>query len=54
LKDQVQDVVDRTERKFIEDALVQAHGNRTEAAKILGISRKTLFNKIIQLGIKRS
>ena len=47
-----QDAVDRTEKQCIEDALTQARRNRTEAAKILGISRKTLFNKMLQLGIK--
>ncbi len=52
LKDRVQGVVGRTEQKCIEDALIQARGNRTEAAKILGVSRKTLFNKMLQLGIK--
>jgi two-component system, NtrC family, response regulator AtoC len=34
------------ERKAIEDALEQAHGNQTEAARILGISRRTLTNKL--------
>ena len=52
LRDRVQNAVDRTEKQCIEDALTQARGNRTEAAKILGISRKTLFNKMLQLGIK--
>ncbi|HEX7701122.1 MAG TPA: sigma 54-interacting transcriptional regulator, partial [Kofleriaceae bacterium] len=34
------------EKKAIEDALEQAHGNQTEAARILGISRRTLTNKL--------
>jgi DNA-binding NtrC family response regulator len=39
------------EKSLIEKALREANGNRTLAAKILGISRKTLFNKMRSLGI---
>jgi len=39
------------ERELIEKALREANGNRTVAAKMLGISRKTLFNKMRSLGI---
>jgi DNA-binding NtrC family response regulator len=39
------------ERELIEKALREANGNRTVAAKRLGISRKTLFNKMRSLGI---
>ena len=34
------------ERKMIVDALDKTGGNRTQAAKILGVSRRTLQNKI--------
>ncbi len=39
------------EKELIEKALREANGNRTVAARILGISRKTLFNKMRTLGI---
>ena len=40
------------ERRMIEDALARAGGNRTEAAKALGVSRRTLFTKIRDLGVR--
>jgi transcriptional regulator of acetoin/glycerol metabolism len=40
-----------TEKKHIQDALRQAHGNQSEAAKILGIHRNTLANKMRRYGI---
>jgi DNA-binding NtrC family response regulator len=48
----IQDLADRTERKMIEEALRATGGNRTRAAQILGISRKTLFNKMAAHGIR--
>ncbi len=39
------------EKELITDALRQTRGNRTQAARLLGISRKTLFNKMTALGI---
>ena len=38
--------IEDVERKLIEATLREAHGNRTKAAKLLGISRKSLYNKI--------
>jgi DNA-binding NtrC family response regulator len=52
LRKTVQDVAGRAERELILDALRQTGGNRTGAAKILGVSRKTLFNKMVALGIR--
>jgi len=40
------------ERRLIEDALRDTGGNRTEAAKRLGVSRRTLFTKIRDLEIE--
>ncbi|MCX6353407.1 MAG: sigma-54 dependent transcriptional regulator [Candidatus Aureabacteria bacterium] len=37
------------EVKMIRDALAKTSGNRTETAKILGISRRTLHRKIVKL-----
>lgn len=39
------------EERLIRDALHETGGNRTRAAERLGVSRKTLFNKIQELGI---
>jgi DNA-binding NtrC family response regulator len=52
LKEAVQSVAGARERALILEALRQAGGNRTRAARILGISRKTLFNKMTALGIR--
>ena len=40
------------EREQIEAALKKARGNKTVAAKLLQIDRKTLYNKMHQLGIE--
>ena len=52
LKEAVQSVAGTQERALILEALRQAGGNRTRTAMILGISRKTLFNKMTALGIR--
>jgi two-component system response regulator HydG len=39
------------ERQHIEDALKKAHGNKSLAAQLLQIDRKTLYNKIRRHGI---
>ena len=53
MTDVVQGVRAQTEKAMIERALEATAGNRTRAAKLLGISRKTLFNKMLVLGIPR-
>lgn len=40
-----------TERKRIITALQQTNGNKAKAARLLGIDRKTIYNKIEKLGI---
>ncbi|MDK2956956.1 MAG: hypothetical protein PWQ57_2452 [Desulfovibrionales bacterium] len=40
-----------TERKAVTDALHQAKGSRSETARLLGISRTTLWRKMKQLGL---
>jgi DNA-binding NtrC family response regulator len=40
------------EERMIVGALREAEGSRTRAAELLGVSRKTLFNKMKELGIE--
>jgi two-component system response regulator AtoC len=43
-----------SEREAIVDALARARGNRTLAARLLGVSRRTLYNKLDEYGITSS
>jgi DNA-binding NtrC family response regulator len=43
----------QAERALIEDTLTQVHWNRRRAAEQLGVSYKTLLNKIKECGISR-
>jgi DNA-binding NtrC family response regulator len=43
----------KAERTAIEQTLRQVHWNRRKAAQILGVSYKTLLNKIKECGISR-
>ncbi len=42
------EAVRRAERKALQKALDKANGNRTVAARILGVSRRTLYNKLAE------
>lgn len=42
------------ERQAVQDALDQAKGNRALAARLLGVSRRTLYYKLESLGLKDS
>ncbi|HOE62846.1 MAG TPA: sigma-54 dependent transcriptional regulator [Candidatus Sumerlaeota bacterium] len=44
--------LDVVEKKYIQETLIGAEGNRTKAAETLGISRRTLQRKIKELGIE--
>jgi DNA-binding NtrC family response regulator len=46
----VKDVTERLEKNIISSRLAKMAGNRTATAESLGISRKTLFNKMRQHG----
>lgn len=48
---ELDEVVRRAERKALEKALTRAAGNRTVAARILGVSRRTLYNKLEEHGL---
>ncbi len=44
--------LEQSEKQVLIDALKTTNMNRTRAAKLLGISRKTLYNKLIKYDIK--
>jgi DNA-binding NtrC family response regulator len=50
LAEVVKDVTGRLEKTVISSRLAEMGGNRTATAESLGISRKTLFNKMRQYG----
>ncbi|MEM7698838.1 MAG: helix-turn-helix domain-containing protein, partial [Verrucomicrobiota bacterium] len=41
----------RVEQRYIQLALDRTGGNRTEAAKLLGISRRTMQRKLKEMGL---
>jgi DNA-binding NtrC family response regulator len=43
--------LEEVERQIIEETLKTVLGNKTEAAKVLGISRKALYNKLHHFGL---
>ncbi len=51
LREIVQEAVASVERRCIEAALVLAHGNRTAAAEMLGLSRQSLYSKLSRYSI---
>jgi two-component system response regulator HydG len=52
LKHIVEDAVRAVERQSIRDALVKSGGSPTRAAKLLGISRASIYNKMKAYGIQ--
>ncbi len=46
------DAIHETERRYLQEVLQSVGGQRQRAAKILGISRKTLWKKLKQLGVE--
>lgn len=51
LADKVQRVIDRAEERLIRSALTQTGGHRQQTADLLGISRKSLHNKMVKFGL---
>jgi DNA-binding NtrC family response regulator len=44
-------VLRRVETQLIKAALTEAHGNKAEAARILGVRRRLLYEKLAELGL---
>jgi DNA-binding NtrC family response regulator len=42
----------RIERELIHRALAQAKGNKTKAARLLGMTRPRLYRRLVQLGLE--
>lgn len=51
LKEKIETISHATEKQMIIDALDKSNQNRTKAAQLLGISRRTLQNKIKEYGL---
>jgi transcriptional regulator with PAS, ATPase and Fis domain len=43
--------IENKEKAIIEEAIKKSGGNKNKAAKLLGISRATLYNKMAKFGI---
>jgi DNA-binding NtrC family response regulator len=52
LKEAVREATSKLEREFIARALEQTGGNVTHTARLLKISRKSLQNKMKELGLR--
>ncbi len=48
----LKELMNKTEKSVLIQALNKADGNRTKAAEILGISRSTLYQKLKKYRIK--
>jgi DNA-binding NtrC family response regulator len=40
--------VEENEKRLLREALIKARGNRTQAARLMGISRRTLHRKLAE------
>jgi DNA-binding NtrC family response regulator len=48
----LKEVTDRIEQRMVLEALQKTRGNRSQAARILGLTRQGLLNKIARYKIK--
>jgi DNA-binding NtrC family response regulator len=47
----LEELLARVERELIERAMSQAKGNKTKAARLLGMTRPRLYRRLVQLGL---
>ncbi|MGA2380592.1 MAG: sigma-54 dependent transcriptional regulator [Spirochaetia bacterium] len=50
--DSLEAIYDKMSREKISEALTRSHGEKQKAAKLLNISRKTLYNRMKKLGLE--
>ena len=46
------ELLGRIERELIQRALARAKGNKTKAARLLGMTRPRLYRRLVQLGME--
>ena len=44
--------LDRVERGFLEKALAQSNGNKSQAARVLGLTRSQLYSRLQKHGLR--
>jgi sigma-54 specific flagellar transcriptional regulator A len=49
----LRDRINSIERSFIEQAMDRSRGNVSQAARLLGLQRTTLIEKLAKYGLKR-
>lgn len=47
----MKETLDAMKRVMVEEALVRCHGNKTHAAKMIGIAKRSMRNYIIEFGL---
>ena len=50
--DSLSDAKELLERQKIEEILLNTHGNKSQAARLLGITRMTLYQKLKKYGLE--
>lgn len=50
----LEDFLAHVERELIERALLRAKGNKSKAARLLGMTRPRLYRRLVQLGLEQA